>query len=164
MKMEVYFGMVFPDLYRYFDSGEKDYEHAMEYSEISPVRYSQDVYSVEGKLNDLRAASERRTASNPLFKQVEKHAKWLKSQRDIDIYSLNLDKYKSFEKEQDAVSDKFEKIMDNKVEGLIVKNLRADMSEVSKDEGAEARNKDWIEGLEKDIYINEVLSILADMN
>ena len=156
--------IVFPDLYSYFDSGEKDYEHAMEYSEISPVKYGQQVYDVKDKLEELRNASKIRTANNYQFKEIERHAKWLKSQRDIDVYPLNFEKYTQFEKKQESVSDEFEKLIDTKVEGLNVKNLEVDMPSITKDEGSEARNKDWIEGLEKDIYVNEVLSILADMN
>lgn len=156
--------IVFPDLYTYFKSGEKDYEHAMEYTEISPVKYGQDVYSVTDKLGELRKASEKRTQSSASFQKIEEHAKWLKSQRDIDVYPLNIDKYKTFEAKQEKVSDEFEKVLDKKVEGLAVKNLPEDMPDINKDEGAVARNDDWIESLEKDIYINEVLSILADMN
>ena len=136
----------------------------MKNTEIAPVPYSQKVYSVSDDLNELRTASEKRTSMSSAFKQIEDHAKWLKSQRDIDSYSLNIDKYTQFEDEQKKVSDAFEEMMDKKVNGLNVKNLPEDMAEITKDEGAEARNKDWVEGLEKDIYINEVLSIISDMD
>ncbi len=156
--------IVFPDLYSYFDSGEKDYDHALDYTEIAPVQYGQNVYSVTEKLDELRTASEKRTGNHASFQQIETHAKWLKTQRDIDIYPLNLEKYTQMEKDQKEVSDAFEKVLDKKVEGMVVKNLPEDMDAMTKDEGVEARNKDWIEGLEKDIYLNEVLSILRDMN
>ena len=67
------------------------------------------------------------------------------------------------EKDQKEVNDAFKKVVDKKVEGMVVKNLPEDMDALTKDEGVEARNKDWMEGLEKDIYLNEVLSILRDM-
>lgn len=156
--------IVFPDLFSYFDSGEKDYDHALDYTEIAPVQYGQNVYSVTDKLDELREASEKRTKNDAAFQQIETHAKWLKSQKDVKIYSLNIDKYTQLEKEQKEVSDAFEKVLDQKIEGMIVKNLPEDMDALTKDEGVEARNKDWIEGLEKDIYLNEVLSILRDMN
>jgi len=156
--------IVFPDLYKYFESGEKDYEYAMENSEIAPVTYDQDVYSVSDDLQELRAASKERIRNNSTFQKIEDHAKWLKTQRDIDTYSLNIDKYTQFEDGQKKVSKTFEDIMDKKVEKLVVKNLPEDMSNIKKDEGAEARNKDWIEGLEKDIYIDEVLSIISNMD
>ena len=156
--------IVFPDLYSYFDSGEKDYDHALDYTEIAPVQYGQNVYSVTDKLDELRAASERRTGNHAAFQQIETHAKWLKTQRDIDIYPLNIDKYTQMEKDQKEVSDAFGKVLDKKVKGMVVKNLPEDLDALTKDEGVEARNKDWVEGLEKDIYLNEVLSILRDMN
>jgi carboxyl-terminal processing protease len=155
--------IVFPDLYSYFDSGEKDYDYALDYTEIAPVQYGQNVYSVTDKLDELRKASENRVKNHPAFQQVKTHAKWLKTQRDIDIYPLNIDKYTKMEKDQKEVSDAFEKVLDKKVEGMVVKNLPEDMEALTKDEGVEARNKDWMEGLEKDIYLNEVLQILHDM-
>lgn len=156
--------IVFPDLYSYFDSGEKDYDHALDYTEIAPVQYGQNVYSVTDKLDELRAASEKRTKNHTAFQKIETHAKWLKTQRDIDIYPLNIDKYTQMEKDQKEVSDAFKKVLDKKVKGMAVKNLPEDMDALTKDEGVEARNKDWVEGLEKDIYLSEVLSILRDMN
>ena len=87
----------------------------------------------------------------------------MKTQRDIDIYPLNIDKYTQMEQYQKVVNDGFKDVLDKKVKGMLVKNLPEDMDALTKDEGVEARNKDWIEGLEKDIYLNEVLSILRDM-
>jgi carboxyl-terminal processing protease len=156
--------IVFPDLYSYFKSGEKDYDHALDYTEIAPVQYGQNVYSVTDKLDKLRTASEKRTGNHAAFQQIETHAKWLKDQRDIGIYSLNIDEYTQMEKDQKKVSDAFEKVLDKKVQGMVVKNLPEDLGALTKDEGVEARNKDWIEVLEKDIYLNEVLSILRNMN
>ena len=155
--------IVFPDLYSYFDSGEKDYDHALDYTEIAPVQYEQNVYSVNNKLDELQKASMKRLKANPSFQEIETHAKWLKTQRDIDIYPLNIDKYTQMEQYQKVVNDGFKDVLDKKVKGMLVKNLPEDMDALTKDEGVEARNKDWIEGLEKDIYLNEVLSILRDM-
>ncbi len=155
--------IVFPDLYRYFDSGEKDYDHALEYTEIAPVKYGQKVYDVSKKLNELNAASGKRIEKSASFQKIEEHAKWLKTQRDIRTYSLNLDEYTQNRENQNDISDAFEKVLDMKVENLSVKNLPEDLLELSNDEGKEARNKDWIEGLEKDIYVEEVMSILTDM-
>ena len=155
--------IVFPDLYSYFKSGEKDYEYAMDYTEITPVEFEQNVYSVENQLGNLRKSSAKRVVNNVSFQKIEEHAKWLKSQRDIKNYPLNLDKYTAFEKQQEAVSKDFEKVLDKKVENMVVKNLPQDMKMITKDEGAEARNKDWVEGLEKDIYLEEVMAILSEM-
>ncbi|HFB99446.1 MAG TPA: tail-specific protease, partial [Phaeodactylibacter sp.] len=156
--------IVFPDLYEYFDNGEKEYEHALKYTKISPVEYEQHVYSVTNQLDKLRQASEQRVKNNLAFQEIEKHAKWLKKQRDIKKQSLNIDKYTKLEQAQEKVSDAFEKVLDKKLDDMNVKNLPEDLPKFTKDEGATARNTDWIEGLEKDIYVDEALSILHDMN
>ena len=57
----------------------------------------------------------------------------------------------------------YDTIMENPIEGLTVKNLEVDLKIIQSDEGKTERNKKWIEGLEKDVYIQEALLIMKDM-
>ena len=70
----------------------------------------------------------------------------------------------AFTEKQEKESDIFEEVLDQKVENLMVENIASDLEDIKGDEGKEERNKNWIEGIEKDVYIDEVLSILKDMN
>ena len=66
--------IIFPDNYHYIETGEKDYEHVMEWTEISPVSYNQDVYNLPSRAA-LREKSEHRMAQKEEFQLVLENAK-----------------------------------------------------------------------------------------
>jgi len=76
---------------------------------------------------------------------------------------MNLEKFTAQRAEQEKTADAFDKVMEQKVAGLSIANIASDLADIKGDESKEARNTDWIEGLEKDVYVEEVLSILEDM-
>ena len=154
--------IILPDNYQYLKTGEKEYDYALDWTEIKPVKYDQQVVQLDN-LDQVRAASAKRVASSKVFQNIEKQAKWLKEQRDITSYSMNLDTFTAQRAEQEKTADAFDKVMEQKVAGLSITNLASDLADIKGDESKEARNTDWIEGLEKDVYVEEVLSILNDM-
>ena len=154
--------IILPDNYQYLKTGEKEYDYALDWTEIKPVKYDQQVVQLDN-LDEVRAASARRVANSKVFQNIEKQAKWLKEQRDITSYSMNLEAFTAQRAEQEKTADAFDKVMDQKVAGLSIANLASDLAEIKGDESKEARNTDWIEGLEKDVYVEEVLAILKDM-
>jgi hypothetical protein len=64
---------------------------------------------------------------------------------------------------QEEKAEKFKSLFDDKVEGLSVSNLEVDSDYINFDESRIERNKEWIETLEKDIYLEEVMHIIQDM-
>jgi carboxyl-terminal processing protease len=44
-----------------------------------------------------------------------------------------------------------------------VNNLEVDLAEINVDEAKKARNDDWLESIQKDVYIQEALNIMKDM-
>ena len=154
--------IILPDNYQYLKTGEKEYDYALDWTEIKPVKYDQQVTQLDN-LDEVRAASARRVAASKVFQNIDKQAKWLKEQRDITSYSMNLDAFTAQRAAQEKTADEFDKVMEQKVKGLSIQNLASDLAEIKGDESKEARNTDWIEGLEKDVYVEEVLAILKDM-
>lgn len=154
--------IILPDNYQYLKTGEKEYDYALDWTEIEPVKYDQQVAQLDN-MDEIRAASARRVSNSKVFQNIEQQAKWLKEQRDITSYSLNLEKFSGQRAVQEKTADAFDEVMEQKVEGLSIKNIASDLADIKGDESKEARNKDWVEGLEKDVYVEEVLSILNDM-
>ena len=76
---------------------------------------------------------------------------------------MNLEAFTAQRRVQEKTADAFDKVMEKKVAGLSIANIASDLTDIKGDEGKEARNTDWIEGLQKDVYVEEVLSILEDM-
>ena len=154
--------VILPNNYHYIKTGEKDYEHAMEWSEIKPVEYSQDVYQVTNK-EALAKKSAQRIANNEDFNLILENARRLKENKDLTEYPIGYNEYVEYVESKEKEAEKFDDLFDNKVEGLIVKNLEIDSTYINFDESRVERNKEWIEALEKDIYIEEVMHIINDM-
>jgi len=155
--------VILPDNYHYLDLGEKEYDYAMDWSVIDPVEYGQDVFKVENK-DDLIRNSAERLASNDEFKLILENAKRLKKNRDISTAPLGLESYISYLDEREKEAKKFENIMDEAIGGLLISNLPDDVEYINSDESRVARNDDWISSIGKDIYIDETLKILSEIN
>jgi len=153
--------IILPDRFQYIDVGERDHEFAMKWTEIEPVAYSQSIISLEG-LNDWKSASEARVADSETFQLVLENAKRLKNQRDETTYPLNLKGYQTEEEEIEKLNDKYDEMF-KQIDGLEVSNLEEDLTQIESDESRVARNDEWVKSIKKDIYIDEVLSIMRDM-
>jgi len=155
--------IILPDNYHYIKTGEEEHEFAMQWTKIDAVDYNQNVYKLsKERLDELKLASEKRVASNPLFQKIDDNAKRLKELRDKDEFTLNLSSYQAQEAEQERISEEHKESF-KEIEGLKVNNLEVDMEYIKTDESRVARNDEWVTNIKKDIYIDEVLSIMADM-
>jgi carboxyl-terminal processing protease len=154
--------IILPDNYHFIETGEKDYDYAMEWSEIKPVEYNQDVYKVNNK-DVLAKKSAQRITQSEDFNLILENAQRLKDNKDLTEYPIGYKEYVSYVTEKDQEAQKFEGLFDDNVKGLTIKNLEADFEYINFDESRVERNKEWIEALEKDIYIEEVMHIINDM-
>lgn len=154
--------IVLPDNFHYIDIGEKQYDHAMEWTEIDAVDYGKQDYILPDK-EVLRKKSESRINNNSEFQLVLENAERLKRNMEENIYPLQLDAFQNEIKKREEEADKFKNLWTNPIEGLKVGNLLSDLEYIQSDSSRIARNDAWIEDLTKDIYINEVLYIMDDM-
>jgi carboxyl-terminal processing protease len=154
--------IIFPDNYHYIETGEKDYEHVMEWTEISPVPYNQDVYKLPAR-EVLREKSEQRMGQKENFQLVLENAKRLKENRDMTEYPLSYETYSTLIDNRETEAEKYADLFDEKVADLKINNLAVDQEYINSDESRQARNEDWIEGVSKDFYLEETMYILKDM-
>ena len=153
--------IVLPDRFYYLDTGEKEEKYAMPWSEIKPVDFGQNVYTVDNR-KELAANSAARVESNETFQLVLEDAKRLKAQRKEANYPLSMKSFEYFKEKREAEAGRFKDIFKEN-ESLSVSNLEVDLEDINSDESKVARNDDWIKNIKKDIYIEEALHILADM-
>lgn len=154
--------IVLPDSYHFFDIGEKDYDHALDWSVIEPLKYDQNVYNISD-IEDLIANSSRRIKENPEFGLILENAKRLKDNKEHSVYSLNFGKFDDFLSKREEESKKYKDLMDTELNSFEISNLLVDVDYIQSDSSRIARNEDWLAGLQKDIYVEEVLNILNDM-
>ena len=153
--------IILPDRYHYMEIGEREYDHAMQWTEIDPVTYSQNVVTLDN-LESIKKNSTQRVNENEMFQKVLANAKRLKEQNERSNYPLNLDDYRTQEKKREAEAEEF-KDMFSPIEDLVVQNLAVDKEYINAEESRQAANEDWMESMQKDIYIKETLNIMQDM-
>lgn len=152
--------VVLPDPYYLLDQGEKEQDYPMAWDEITPAKYAtlKQAYSI----SQIKTNSAERVKNNPGFTILNDAAKRLKKQKDNTVVSLNFDKYVA---EQKAYKEEAKKMdaLDKEIEGVEVIALKADAFPES-DTVKVNKNKDWYKSIKKDIYLNETVSIMNEMN
>lgn len=153
--------VILPDDFLMVDIGEKKEAYPMEWTQIPPVNFSQNVYKVKN-MEDLRRKSKARVDKDEVFQKVVANSKRLKTQRDASLISLNLEEYKALEASRMKEAEQFKDIF-AAVVNPNVRNLEADLPSINLDESQKARNEDFVKTVSKDIYIRETLHILMDL-
>ncbi len=179
-----------PDDYMFVPVGEKDSEHPMAWTQISPVKYTQNVGDISKVLPKIVANSKQRIETNPTFKAITENAQRIKAQRDLSEVSLNLTDYRAFEKKQKDISDKYDKaregyfqvtelsdthvapkvkvVSGNSHTGVVplfASNITEDMNKLSatNDSTKLIRNKAWLKDVKRDIQLSETMNIMRDL-
>ena len=152
--------IVVPDKYTYVDFGEKDQENPLEWDKIDPVSY--DPWKTFFDYNKSIQASKNRMNSSEFISLIDENAKWIKSVRDRDIYTLNYSKFKKDLLLNEEKVKKYKKLSDYSSD-LIFKSLPYEIDLIAKDSSLGEKRKRWHKNLSKDIYVNESLNVLDDL-
>ena len=154
--------ILLPDRFTYVDSGEKQYENAMEWSEIDAVEYGQNVYKIPN-LNSLATKSGARIESNDTFKKILDNAKRIKENREDTNIPLDYDEYEVWMNQRKQEADKFDGLFEDEIVGLEIQNHPIDIEAMEIDSAKIERNENWLNVLKKDVYLEEALFIMKDM-
>ena len=152
--------IVVPDKYTYVDFGEKDQENPLEWDKIDPVSY--EPWKTFFDYNKSIQASKNRMNSSEFISLIDENAKWIKSMRDRDIYTLNYRKFKEDLLLNEEKAKKYKKLSDYS-SGLIFKSLPYEIDLIAKDSSLGEKRMRWHKNLSKDIYVNESLNVLNDL-
>jgi carboxyl-terminal processing protease len=153
--------IILPDRYAYIDFGEKDLDNPMSWSRISNVNY--DLWTGSyGNVSALKSLSSKRLQTNEAFVAMETFAQRLKTQRDQTIETLNLEAYREKQKQRKEENDAFSKILEKNT-GLSISMTASDMNSLNGDTLKARIMNEWIEGISKDIYLDESTKIVLDI-
>lgn len=154
--------IILPDNYFYIDSGEKEYDNALEWTEIEKEEYSQGVVQLQN-ISKVAALSQDRIKKDEEFNLILENAARLKKNRDFSEYPISITEYEKLLDDRKEEAKKFENLLEDDVQYLGIENMAVDTAYINSDESRVGRNKVWIEGLRKDIYLEETLFILRDI-
>jgi carboxyl-terminal processing protease len=153
--------IILPDNYQHFEMGERDYDHVLDWTEIDPLEYSQNIYKVSN-LKYVHDKSNDRVDNHPVFNLIRKNARRLKD--NSDQTSINLE-IVSFEEELDKKEEEGKPYKDffTPLTTFSVSNLSADVNHIQSDTSRIARNEAFFKSIQKDIYLEEALAVMNDM-
>ena len=151
--------VIMKNQYSYIDMGEKDQENPLIWDSIQPARFSK--WNNQPNYEFALKQSSVRLKNNPNLSLIEEQALQIQQQQDDYIYTLNYEDYLLERDKNKKIAEKFD--------GL--KKYRSNLFfEWIPDPGTPIDNivKEkkirWIESLEKDLYIEEAVNILEDLN
>jgi len=150
--------IVMPDKYEYIEVGERDSDNALPYDKIAPATYKPFKTSFTGVI----ANSKKRMEASQQFRLMEENAKYISEKKDDNTFSLNLDKFKAELAKSEEAAKKFKPL--NAYSNTLKFDALPYEKELFKKDPALAEKKErWYESLSKDIYVEEALNVLDDM-
>jgi len=149
-----------PDRYSYIDIGERDLDNAMPWSKIDPAEYT--LWEKQNNFEKAIENSRLRMAGNEHFQLIDKNAQWTRQRRDENVFSLQLEEFKEQQKIFEDKAKEFKVISDYKNE-LKFLPIPEDIRLMQADSSFKEKRERWFENLAKDIYIEEALNVLDDL-
>ena len=152
--------IVMPDRYAYLKMGERDQSHALPWDKIEAAHYT--LWKNTSKFDQAIVNSKQRIEKSIQFQLIEEKAQWIDSRRNVDTFSLNIDKFKTTQNQIEETATKYKPIDDYK-NNLNFTSLPYELEEFSKDSLLKDKRERWHESLSKDVYVEEALNILDDL-
>jgi carboxyl-terminal processing protease len=152
--------IVMPDRFAYLKMGERDIDNAMPWDKIDKAEYQ--IWDKQTNFEKAIANSKNRISRNPQFNLIDENAKWLDERNKVNIYSLNLEKFKSEQKKLEETNKKYKSLSDY-TSNLLFNSLPYEKELMKNDISLKEKREDWFQSLSKDIYVEEALSILKDL-
>ena len=152
--------IVIPNRYSYIDFGEKEQDNPLEWDKITPVDYIP--WTSNFDYSSAIQKSKIRIESNEYLKLIDSNAKWIKTVRDTEDFSLNYFTYSDKIKADELTAKSFDKLKDFNTD-LEFKSLPYEIMLFEKDSTLKLKRNRWHKNLSKDLYIEEALNVLTDL-
>ena len=152
--------IIFPSQYGSIQIGEKDQSNPLSWDKISPARYSINKYNSRNTY--VIEKSKARLAKNPMINLIHEQGEWIKlKQKDYDFH-LNYNSYINKRDNDKKYSERFDVLNEFESE-LAFTWLEINMN-IDKSNDILIRRDRWLKGLKKDIFLDEAVNVLNDLN
>lgn len=149
-----------PDRYTYLEIGERDEKNPLSWDKVEPANYKPLNYYEN--LNSVIQDSKQRILNNPQFKLIDANAKWLKESSSSTVAYLNYEAYKIDLQRKDQEAKAFEKLNDYQ-NNLVFTSPQYELAAIEKDSILGEKREIWHKNLNKDIYVEEAVNVLASL-
>ncbi len=152
--------IVMPDRYAYLKMGERDVDNAMPWDKIDAAEYK--VWDKQTNFDLAIENSKKRLQNNAQMKLIDENAKWLDDRNKENVYSLQIDKFRQEQKVLEDTNKKYKSIA-NYTNPFQFKSLPYEQELMKTDETLKEKRDRWHESLSKDIYVEEAIHVLDDL-
>lgn len=152
--------VVMADKYSYVKMGERDVDNAMPWDKIDAAEYT--LWNKQSNFNTAITNSKKRLAENNQFKLIDENAKWINERSEDNVYSLEIDKFQAEQKAIDETAKKYKTVLEYKNQLKFV-SLPYENEAMKTDLALKEKRVRWHESLSKDIYVDEALNVLGDL-
>ncbi len=151
--------VVIPDRYELSKTREKDNTTALSWDEINKAEFTPwtSTFSTEAVI----ASANDQVRSSTVFSSLKNKIEWINKANDKD-FPLNLEKYKAEQKELKAAYKQLDSLYKLPQE-MKVKNIDADVSKYTADKEKTDKNKQFLNRLKGDVYIDETVKVMNNM-
>lgn len=156
----VHSDIVVPDRYSYIDIGERDQSNPLKWDKITPSDYS--AWGGHIDYEQIIANSTKRMADNAQIKLIDENARWIQSQQEEAVISLNYQAYKVEVEKDKEKSDYFKKMTDYDSH-LTFESLKYEKELFTQDSVLREKRDRWHKNLAKDVYVEEAVNVLQDL-
>lgn len=153
--------IILPDLYNAIEVGEKEQDYPLAADKIDPLKYKVWTKN-ESKIAKAKEKSAERIAKDEVFKLINENAQRIRKQNDNSEISLNLEKFRSWQKQLNDEGTKFKAISDYQ-SGIEVMPLKADFAKNNADSLTKSRIDFWHKSIKKDIQLSEAIAVIKEM-
>lgn len=149
-----------PDVYDHIEIGEKEYDHALEWSSIKPAAYQ--TFKFDFNIPDLQSNSQERLKESDYFKSVKTYSKAIEKINKKTVYPLDYKAFKSYKIQRKKESEAF-KVKEDSIMNWTVELNQIDLYKAKSDSVLQERLYKFVETTSDDQYIRESLKILSEM-
>ena len=151
--------VIIPDRYEFFKSREKDNESALSWDEINKAEYHPWVssYSADAVINTAKD----QVNSSSTFQTMKQQIEWIDKKNDKEV-SLNLVKYRADLQQLKTAYKELDSLY-KLPKAMTVINNPSDTVGFSADKDKMDRNKQFLNRLKGDVYIDETVKVMDNM-
>jgi len=151
--------IILPSPYAYIPVGEDKLKYPLDFDTIKPAKFTPWTNSFE--IDKIKNFSQLRIKTSPVFAYIDNMSKKIKEKNGMP-YPLNIDKAREFYSDLKVASEEILKQQTNAKERLNVEWV--DYRNQGEEEDSRIKHLEWIGQISKDIYIQEAVNIIMDMN
>jgi carboxyl-terminal processing protease len=155
--------LILPERFSSIPAGERTEDYPLQWNEIDSLPLKMDMPSQQKAIAQAVKKAQKRVGKSQVFKLIEEESKRVELNRNKTRYPLNYEEFKAEQLASKAEFDSFDAAFKANVKELQLVGLSKDLEAIGSDTAKLKMKQDWLKNYQKDIYLNEAVSVIIDL-